>query len=111
MELLRWVDGKNQKDNASLPFPQLIAFLLEQFNIKSTEGVDNRKSLPMDTKNLGKMGVSYIKPVRAAGSSSRGAVHLIILSHPPLVLKIRKWNHTDDLVQLLLLVQVLLLLV
>ena len=72
MELLRWVDGKNQKDNVSLPFPQLIAFLLEKFNIKSTEGVDNRKCLPMDTKNLGKMGVSYIKPVRAAGSSSRG---------------------------------------
>ena len=34
MELLRWVDGKNQKENASLPFPQLISFLLEQFNIK-----------------------------------------------------------------------------
>ena len=72
MELLRWVDGKNQKDNSSLPFPQLIAFLLEQFNIKSTEGVDNRKCLPMDTKNLGKMGVSYIRPPRPAGSGSRG---------------------------------------
>ena len=28
IELLRWVDGKNQKDNSPLPFPQLIAFLL-----------------------------------------------------------------------------------
>ena len=48
-ELLRWVDGKS-KENASLPYPQLITFLLENFNIKSTKGVDNRKCLPMDTK-------------------------------------------------------------
>ena len=65
LELLRWLDGKTTKDNASLPYPQLIAFLLENFNIQSTEAVDNKKCLPMDSKNLGKMGVVYNKPVRA----------------------------------------------
>ena len=72
MELLRWVDGKNQKENASLPFPQLISFLLEKFNIKSTGDVENRKCLPIVKGNLGKMGVSYIRPPRGARSSSRG---------------------------------------
>ena len=64
LELLRWVDGKTKKENASLPYPQLIAFLLEKFNIRSTESVDNKKCLPMDSKNLGKMGVAYDKPAR-----------------------------------------------
>ena len=53
------------KENASLPYPQLIAFILENFNIKSTEEADNKKCLPMGSMNLGKMGVSYNKPVRA----------------------------------------------
>ena len=65
----RWKESEGQFLSS---FPQLIAFLLEQFNIKSTEGVDNRKCLPMDSKNLGKMGVSYIRPPRPAGSGSRG---------------------------------------
>ena len=72
IELLRWVDGKTTKENASLPYPQLTVFLLENFNIKSTEGVDNKKCLPMDSKNLGKMGVVYNKPVRATQSGSQG---------------------------------------
>ena len=98
MELLRWVDGKNQKDNASLPFPQLIAFLLEKFNIKSTEGVDNRKCLPIEKKNLGKMEVSYIRPPRAAGSGSRGAsMSQTTQQYPLLVLVNRKWNPTASL--------------
>ena len=52
MELLRWVDDKTKKENASLPFPQLIAYLLEKFNIRSTEGVDNRKSLCPWTRRI-----------------------------------------------------------
>ena len=35
-------------------------------------GMDNRKCLPMDSKNLGKMGVSYNKPLRASRSGSQG---------------------------------------
>ena len=111
MELLRRVDGKTKKENVSLPFPQLIAFLLEHFNIKSTEGVDNRKCLPMDSKNLGKMGVSYYKPQGRLDPVHEVAVPLTTLSLPPLALAIRKWTPTDSLFQALFLVQMVLLLV
>ena len=92
MELLRWVDGKNQKENASLPFPQLISFILEQFNINSTGDMDNRKCLPIEKKNLGKMGVSGLLVLVHVGQ-----VHLGLISHPLLVLLNRKWNPTVDL--------------
>ena len=90
MELLRWVDGKTKKENASLPFPQLIAYMLEKFNILSTEGVDNKKCLPMDSKNLGKMGVSYDQPQGLPDQVQEGEVHLTTHSLPPLALAIKK---------------------
>ena len=54
LELYRWIDSKN-KGNTSLPYPQFIAFLLEKFNIKSTEEADNKRCLLMGSMNLGKM--------------------------------------------------------
>ena len=76
MELNRWVEGRDNR-KASLPYPQFIAFLLEQFNIKFTEEADNKKCLPMGSMNLGKMGVRYIKPVKPtqSGSQARSASH------------------------------------
>ena len=69
MKLNRWVEGRD-KGKASLPYPQFIAFLLEKFNVKSTEEADNKKCLPMGSMNLGKMGVRYIKPVKPTQSGS-----------------------------------------
>ena len=68
MELHRWVEGKKK---GPLPYPQFIAFLLEQFNIKSTEEVDNKRCLPMGSMNLGKMGVRYLKPAKPTQSGSQ----------------------------------------
>ena len=70
MELNRWCEAKEKGKPAYLSYPQVIAFLLEKFMIKSTEEADNVKCLPMGSMNLGKMGIKYDKPDKPTRSGS-----------------------------------------
>ena len=56
LELHRWIDNKK---SGNLPYPTVIAFLLEKFLIKSTEEGENVKCLPVSAVNISKMGIKY----------------------------------------------------
>ena len=68
LELHRWIDNKK---SGNLPYPTVIAFLLEKFLIKSTEEGENVKCLPVSAVNISKMGIKYNKPARATRSGSQ----------------------------------------
>ena len=70
LELFRWIE--NQK-SGSLPYPTVIAFLLEKYLIKSTstEEEENVKCVPVSAVNIGKMGIKYIKQTKATRSGSQ----------------------------------------
>ena len=70
LELHRWCEAKDKKPG-NLPYPQVIAFLLEKFMIKSTEEADNVKCLPIGSMNLGKMDIKYDKPAKPTRSGSQ----------------------------------------
>ena len=70
LELHRWCEAKEKKPG-HLPYPQVIAFLLEKFLIKSTEDADNILCLPIGSANISKMGIRYNKPARATRSGSQ----------------------------------------
>ena len=91
MELNRWYEGKEKGKPASLPYPQVIAFLLEKFNIKSTEEADNVKCLLMGSMNLGKMGIKYDKPAKPLGLALRLGVPRIQLFPLRLEQGTKKW--------------------
>ena len=70
LELHRWIENKK---SGNLPYPTVIAFLLEKFLIKSasTEEAENVKCLPVSAMNISKMGIKYIKPAKATRSGSQ----------------------------------------
>ena len=70
LELHRWIENKK---SVNLPYPTVIAFLLEKFLIKSTstEEAENVKCLPVSAMNISKMGIKYNKPARATRSGSQ----------------------------------------
>ena len=70
LELHRWCETKDKKPG-HLPYPQVIAFLLEKFLIKSTEDSDNIPCLPIESANISKMGIRYNKPAKATRSGSQ----------------------------------------
>ena len=70
LELHRWCETKEKKPG-HLPYPQVIAFLLEKFLIKSTEEADNIPCLPIGAINISKMGIKYVKPAKPTRSGSQ----------------------------------------
>ena len=70
LELHRWIE--NHK-SGSLPYPTVIAFLLEKNLIKSTctEEEENVKCVPVSTVNIGKIRIKYIKQTKATRSGSQ----------------------------------------
>ena len=70
LELQRRIE--NHK-SGYLPYPTVIAFLLEKNLIKSTsiEEDENVKCVPVSTVNIGKMGIKYIRQTKATRSSSQ----------------------------------------
>ena len=88
MKLHRWWEAKEKGKPGYLPYPQVIAFLLEKFMIKSTEEADNVKCLPIGSMNLGKMGIKYDKPAKLTRSGSQAgcASHTTLLQNNPFTL-------------------------
>ena len=70
LELHRWI--KNKK-SGFLPYPTVIAFLLEKFLIKSTstEEDTNVKCLPVSAMNISKMKIKYNKKAKPTHSGSQ----------------------------------------
>ena len=68
-----------------LPYPTIIAFLLEKNLIKATSDVEeeNVKCAPVGATNISKMGIKYLrkaKPTRSgsqAGSASQSPLYLV----------------------------------
>ena len=56
-----------------LPYPTIIAFLLEKNLIKATSDVEeeNVKCAPVSAINIGKMGIKYLKKSKATRSGSQ----------------------------------------
>ena len=56
-----------------LPYPTIIAFLLEKNLIKATSDVEeeNVKCVPVGATNISKMGIKYLKPAKPTRSGSQ----------------------------------------
>ena len=72
LELQRWL--VNDK-SGHLPYPTIIAFLLEKHLIKATSAVEeeNVKCRPVGATNIAKMGIKYLRPPRPTRSGSRAS--------------------------------------
>ena len=70
LELQRWLTNNK---SGHLPYPTVIAFLLEKHLIKATSTVDeeNVKCKPVGATNVGKMGIRYVKPAKPTRSGSQ----------------------------------------
>ena len=70
LELHRWMVNNKA---GSIPYPTIIAFLLEKNLIKatSTEEEENVKCLPVSAINISKMKIKYLKKAKATRSSSQ----------------------------------------
>ena len=81
LELQRWLT--NDK-SGYLPYPTILAFLLEKKLIKATSDVEeeNVKCASVGATNIGKMGIRYNKPARAtrSGSQAGSASHTSVPS-------------------------------
>ena len=72
LELQRWLTNNK---SGHLPYPTVIAFLLEKHLIKATSAVkeENVKCKPVGATNVGKMGIRYLrapKPTRSGSQAS-----------------------------------------
>ena len=70
LELQRWLS--NDK-SGYLPYPTILAFLLEKKLIKATSDVEeeNVKCAPVGATNISKMGIKYLKPAKPTRSRSQ----------------------------------------
>ena len=76
LELHRWLVNNKA---GYLPYPTIIAFLLEKNLIKATSDVEeeNVKCAPVSAINIGKMGIKYLKKSKdtRSGSQAGSASH------------------------------------
>ena len=72
LELQRWLT--NDK-SGHLPYPTIIAFLLEKHLIKATSAVEeeNVKCKPVGATNMARMGIKYLKPPKPTRSHSQAS--------------------------------------
>ena len=70
LELYRWMVNNKA---GSIPYPTIIAFLLEKNLIKatSTEEEENVKCLPVSAINISKMKIKYLNKAKATRSGSQ----------------------------------------
>ena len=70
LELHRWLVNNKA---GYLPYPTILAFLLEKNLIKATSAVEeeNVKCVPVGATNISKMGIKYLKPAKPTRSGSQ----------------------------------------